>query len=181
MVERATGHARLGGCTSEHIWKPLGMASTTFRVRERPDLIDRLCSMTARTPAGELVVSLLIDLPVKEPRDKEGGARVHTTVPHYLRLLTSLLKNDRTLLKLETVHEMERPQLETPAYLADAIARPESAKYIAPDSPAGIKWEFDSGGNMNVEDIAGRARKGTIFWGGSPTLNGYDSTTIGFA
>jgi CubicO group peptidase (beta-lactamase class C family) len=33
MVERATGSARLGDYMSEHIWKPLGMASKTFRLR----------------------------------------------------------------------------------------------------------------------------------------------------
>lgn len=39
----------------ENIWKPLGMDSTTFRLRDRPDIESRLSGLTVRLPTGELI------------------------------------------------------------------------------------------------------------------------------
>jgi CubicO group peptidase (beta-lactamase class C family) len=114
MVERATGSARLGDYMSEHIWKLLDMKSTTLRLKERPDLAHRLSGITARAPISELVANPPMDVPVKNPRDEEGGAGVYTTAPDYLKLLTSLLRHDGKLLKSETVPEMYKATMGAP-------------------------------------------------------------------
>lgn len=51
---------------SQHMWQPLGMTSTTFRIVVRPDLIARLCGTTTRKLTGELVPDPA-PLPVTNP------------------------------------------------------------------------------------------------------------------
>jgi CubicO group peptidase (beta-lactamase class C family) len=169
MVERVTGSAHLGDYMAENIWKPLGMTSTTFRLAERPDIAGRLCGMTTRLPAGHLANPPL-PYPTKEPKDDEGGSGAYATAPDYLKLLSSLVKNDGKLLKPETVNEMFKPQLQNPAYLATLLAMPEFVRYLAPGMPAGLKWNYGLGGIIAMEEMSGRAAKGTMFWGGLPNL-----------
>lgn len=170
MVERVTGSAHLGDYMAENVWKPLGMASTTFRLAEQPGIADRLCGMTMRLPTGDLLANPPLPYPVKEPKDDEGGSGAYSTAPDYLKLLSSLLKNDGKLLKPETVNEMFKPQLQNPAYLEGVLAIPEVASYLVPGMPAGLKWNYGLGGIIAMEEIPGRARKGTMFWGGLPNL-----------
>jgi CubicO group peptidase (beta-lactamase class C family) len=170
MVERVTSSAHLGDYMAENIWKPLGMTSTTFRLAERPDIAGQLCGMTMRLPNGHLLANPPLPFPVKEPKDDEGGSGAYTTAPDYLKLLSSLLKNDGKLLKPETVNEMFKPQLPNPAYLAGVLAIPEFTKYLVPGMPVGLKWNYGLGGIIAMEEISGRAGKGTMFWGGFPNL-----------
>jgi CubicO group peptidase (beta-lactamase class C family) len=170
MVERVTGSARLGDYMTENIWKPLSMTSTTFRPAERPDIAGQHCGITMRLPTGDLLANPPIPYPVKEPKDDLGGSGAYATAPDYLKLLSSLVKNDGKLLKPETVNEMFKPQLENPAYLMGILAIPEFTKYLAPGMPVGLKWNYGLGGIIAMEEISGRAGKGTMFWGGFPNL-----------
>jgi CubicO group peptidase (beta-lactamase class C family) len=129
-----------------------------------------LCDMTMRLPTGELLANPTLPFPVKEPKDDEGGGGAYTTAPDYVKLLTSLLKKDGKILKPETVDEMFKPQLQNPSYLASVLAVPEAAKFMTPGLPSGLKWDFGLGGIITLQDIPGRASKGTMFWGGLPNL-----------
>ena len=169
MVERTNNNMRLGEYMSEHIWKPLGMSSTTFRLTERPDLARRLCGMTTRLPTGQLDASPSPPY-VVNPTDDEGGVGCYTTAPDYLKLLKSLLQNDGKVLKPETVTEMFEPQLHNPGYLAAALEGPRFARVAMPGMPAGTRWNWGLSGLIATEGLPGRAGRGTMLWGGRPNL-----------
>lgn len=58
MVERVNGNQKLGDYMQEHIWGPLGMKSTTFRIDTREDIRSRRLDMSMRNPkTGELMQS----------------------------------------------------------------------------------------------------------------------------
>jgi CubicO group peptidase (beta-lactamase class C family) len=92
LVERLNGGQRLGEYMKTHIWDPLGMKDTTFDITSRPDMMERMVSMSARLEDGTIVP---IPLPyVSPPDDDLGGVGCYSTANDYVKLLTSLLKRD---------------------------------------------------------------------------------------
>lgn len=167
MVERVNGNVRLGDYMKTHIWEPLGMTSTGFRLNENETVRKNLCPTTAKTPQGELVPSK--PYPNPDPVDDLGGGGLYSCVKDYLKVLVSLLKNDGTLLKPETVKLMFTPQLPDPKWLVETVYSPLGGAMFR----AGVesdKWNFGLGGILNAEDVDGVCKKGTMTWGGLPNL-----------
>jgi CubicO group peptidase (beta-lactamase class C family) len=50
MVERVNNSQKLGDYMQEHIWGPLGMKSTSFRIDAREDIRSVRADMTLRNP-----------------------------------------------------------------------------------------------------------------------------------
>jgi len=167
MVERVNGGLRLGEYMKTHIWDPLGMDSTTFRITQHEGIQNRLCSMTSKTPEGELVPSPA--LRTLDPKDDLGGGGLYASPTDYLKVLVALLKNDGTLLKPETVKLMFEPQLPDDRHLRTAASNSLAGPIIrgGVDSDA---WNFGLGGILNMEDVDGVCKKGTMTWGGLPNL-----------
>lgn len=66
--------------------------------------------------------------------------------------------------------EMVKTQLQDSRYLAVALEVPRFAK-IAKAGMMHVKgWNWGLGGMLATEDIAGRATKWSMFWGGRPNL-----------
>lgn len=58
MVERVNDNQKLGDYMQEHIWGPLGMESTSFRIDAREDIRSRRLDMSMRDPkSGTLIQS----------------------------------------------------------------------------------------------------------------------------
>ncbi|KIW84619.1 hypothetical protein Z517_00007 [Fonsecaea pedrosoi CBS 271.37] len=167
MVERVNGGMKLGQYMKKNIWDPLGMASTSFRPEENELVRSRLCATTARTAEGDLVPA--DPYPHHNPKDDLGGGGLYSSAPDYIKVLISLLKNDGLLLKPETVKVMFSPQLSNDAYLNATMATPGAGPMFrgGVDSSA---WNFGLGGILNMEDVAGVCKKGTMTWGGLPNL-----------
>ena len=166
MIERANGGIRLGDYMREHIWNPLGMSSTTFRPRKDEGIQNRLCSMTARTASGDLVPA-----PshwARDPKDDLGGGGLCSSPRDYMKLLVAILKIDGTLLKPETVDLMFEAQLSNDSLIEAAVsgdAGPMIRGGVVSDA-----WNFGLGGVLNMEDIDGVCKKGTMSWSGLPNL-----------
>jgi CubicO group peptidase (beta-lactamase class C family) len=90
----------------EHIWKPLEMDSTTFRVAGRPDIAARLPQIVVRSPSGTLTESRPFTEPWKYVTRDMGGGGMYTSAGGYLKLLMAILRNDGTLLSKTSVAEL---------------------------------------------------------------------------
>jgi len=167
MVERVNGDMKLGQYMKKNIWEPLGMTSTGFRLEENESIRTHLCPTSRRTPEGDLVSS--DPYFGQNPKDDLGGGGLYSSAPDYIKVLISLLKNDGTLLAPDTVKLMFTPQLSDDKYLVatatETIAGPMFRAGV--DSAA---WNFGLGGILNMDDVDGVCKKGTMTWGGLPNL-----------
>ncbi|KAK5197663.1 hypothetical protein LTR92_001905 [Exophiala xenobiotica] len=167
MIERVNGGLRLGEHMKQYIWDPLGMTSTGFRLAEHENIRDHLCATTARTPTGELVASAPYNF--QNPVDDLGGGGLHSSPADYIKVLISLLKNDGTLLRPETVKTMFEPQLPDPKHLLAMTQDPTGG----PMFRGGVNsdaWNWGLGGILTTDDVEGVCKKGTLSWGGLPNL-----------
>lgn len=165
MVERTNGNIRLGDYMKKHIWGPLGMNLTTFRLAEHEEVRARLVKITARVPEVGLVANPPLPYPAPNPKDDEGGAGAYSAATDYIKILTSLLKDDGKLLKPETVKEMFTPQLEGGGkYLKTVLQNPELATVMMAGMPIERDWNWGLGGTIVLDGIPGRASPGTMVW-----------------
>jgi CubicO group peptidase (beta-lactamase class C family) len=111
MVERVNGNQKLGDYMQEHIWGPLGMKSTTFRIDTREDIRSRRLDMSMRNPkTGELMQSPSRFWSEKY-KDDHGGGGVFSCAADYIKVLHALLRNDGTLLKPSSIDTLFTPYL----------------------------------------------------------------------
>ncbi|MDH4362479.1 MAG: beta-lactamase family protein [Acidimicrobiia bacterium] len=107
MVEAVTGQS-LGAYMAEHIFAPLAMTSTAFRITD--DMRSRLSDMHARLEDGSLV-PIEFEIP-QEPEFEMGGGGLYSTILDYARFLQLFLNRGRAgstqVIKPETVAEMTR-------------------------------------------------------------------------
>lgn len=86
MVEAVSGQ-RLGAFLGEHVFEPLGMSSTAFRISD--DMRSRLAKLHQRGDDGSLVA---IDLEIpQEPEFEMGGGGLYSTAGDYLRFARMIL------------------------------------------------------------------------------------------
>jgi CubicO group peptidase (beta-lactamase class C family) len=110
MVEATSGQ-QLGEYLRQHLFEPLGMSSTSFKLS--PAQRERLASMHARQDDGSLAV-----YPFEVPQDPEfemGGGGLYGTVQDYVRFTQMILHggtfNGNQVLKPETVALMSGNQI----------------------------------------------------------------------
>ena len=166
MVERVNGGVHLGEYMRHYIWEPLGMKSTTFRLNGNESVRRRLCSMTARFPSGDLIPSSAYR--TSDSKDDLGGGGICCSPHDYIKVLAAILKNDGRLLKPSTIESMFQPQLSDDTYIKAAVSGDAGAMYRA--GVVNDAWNFGLGGILNMEDVEGVCRKGTMSWGGLPNL-----------
>jgi CubicO group peptidase (beta-lactamase class C family) len=106
MVEAASGK-KLGAYFAEHLFDPLGMSSTAFKIGA--DMRRRLAKTHQRGEDGRLVP---IERETNQnPEFEGGGGALYSTVQDYLKFVRMILKGGVTdsgkrLLKAETVATM---------------------------------------------------------------------------
>src|SRR6266487_1906881 len=169
-VERLNGNIGLGEYMKIHIWEPLGMNSTTFRLSENESMRERLAKLTARLPSGALTAAEAPFWPEADVPDDCGGSGLFSCASDYIKVLASILKNDGKVLKPESVSKMFEPQLPDPKYIEENLEVPEWQPGFTLGSPVGKKWNHGLGGMLAMEDQPGQLSSGTIFWGGLPNL-----------
>ena len=86
MVEAASGMS-LGEYMAEHIFGPLGMTDTAFKISD--DMRSRISAMQARMEDGSLV-EMPFEIP-QEPEFEMGGGGLYSTVDDYCRFLAMML------------------------------------------------------------------------------------------
>ena len=107
MVEAASG-MRLGDYLREHVFAPLGMASTAYRIT--PSMRDRLAKVHQRNEDGSLSVTPFETN--QEPEFEPGGGGLYSTAEDYLRFMRMILNRGRAgeaqLLRPETIDLMSK-------------------------------------------------------------------------
>ncbi len=107
MVEAATGQ-RLGDYMRQHIFEPLGMHSTAYRIT--PSMRERLAKVHQRAADGSLGVTAFETN--QDPEFEPGGGGLYSTATDYLRFMRMILNNGRgngnVILRPETVALMSR-------------------------------------------------------------------------
>jgi CubicO group peptidase (beta-lactamase class C family) len=163
MVEKASGK-RLEEYFRDHIFTPLGMKDTSFRLS--PAQRERLVAMHTRQPDGTLK-PIEFEIP-QDPEFQMGGGGLYSTGPDYLRFARMFLREGRLdgaqVLRPETVGEMSRNQIGAldvtmlrtvqPASSADAEFFPGMVK----------KWGL--GFVINAEDAPTGRSRGSLAWAG---------------
>ena len=103
MVEAASGQ-RLGAYMQEHIFGPLGMGSTAYRIT--PSMRERLAKVHQREAGGGLSVTPFETN--QEPEFEPGGGGLYSTAGDYLKFIRMILNRGGCLLRPETVELMSR-------------------------------------------------------------------------
>lgn len=172
MVESVTNQS-LGDYMQEHIWGPLGMTSTTFRLHERLDIKARRADMSTRNDDGSVGPSSTRWFSEFTP-DDHGGGGVYSCVADYVKVLASLIKNDGILLSPANVDLLFTPCLtKAAAEKFQAIRSVQNAENDRHEMalPAPVKVDYALGGMTTLEDIPGGRKAGSMSWGGLPNLS----------
>ena len=108
MIEAVSGQ-RLGVYLAEHLFEPLGMTSTAFKIN--PDMRARLAKVHERAADGRLA-AIEFEVP-QEPEFELGGGGLYSTAGDYLRFVRMILNNGESstgarVLAPETVDLMSR-------------------------------------------------------------------------
>lgn len=164
VLEAVTGQS-LGRYMQEHVFDPLGMADTGFWPEKLPQTASRtvVCSLRDASSLS------LKPMPQSTPREHDvesGGAGLFTTAADYARFLHGFLGG--TLVGAAAVREMFTPQLtEAQSDMLELICyRSGVQDGFAPEFPTGLALNHGIGGAMNMEDVPGKRRKGSLMWSG---------------
>ncbi len=163
MVEAVSGQ-RLGAFMTEHILKPLGMASTAFKIT--PDMRARLAKVHQRGDDGTCAV---LDTEVsQEPEFEMGGGGLYSTVGDYLRFVRLFLNRGvvggRALLKPDTVEALSVNQMGDCRVSALQTAMPgesQDAEFFP-----GMPQTWSLGFMINMDQAPTGRSAGSLAWAG---------------
>ncbi|PWJ21983.1 serine hydrolase domain-containing protein [Jannaschia seohaensis] len=161
VVEAVSGQSITEFVTSE-ILEPLGMSRTAF---EPDGMEDRLAQVKARGEDGGFVP---FDLsPPPKPEVYGMGHCLYSTAPDYMRLLRMLLRGgelDGTRILSEgAVDQVFADQMEGKRFERMVATVPAVSADVDP-FPGAATHGF--GGLINIEDVDGGRRAGTLTWAG---------------
>lgn len=172
VLEKVTGQT-LGDYMKERFFEPLNLADTTFH----PTAVrDKMASRTVAFSVRDADTGVLseCECPVNtEPEIDGGGSGLWMTAADHARVLQGLVKagsdsnsDASSLLRKETVEEMFRPQLdETQQAMLKQMTDIYRSSMVAA-FPVGTEVNHGLGGVVNMNDIEGKRRKGSMTWVG---------------
>lgn len=166
VLEAITGRT-LNDYTGEYIFRPLGMADSGFNPKLLPQTANRTVQAAMRNiKTGELASAANFQLPTEHEVDSGGGG-LYTTPYDYATFLRGLLAG--RLLREETFAEMLKPQLDAglAKYLKAVAFHPTVRNTFVPEFPgAPIPLNHSLGGLLNLVDVPGKRRAGSMAWSG---------------
>lgn len=166
VLEAITGRT-LNDYMEEHIFRPLGMSDSGFRREKLPQTASRTVQAAMRNPkTGELTNASTWNMPLDHDVDSGGGG-LFTTASDYATFLRGLLSGK--LLGNEASKELLKPQLDdTKAQWLQVIAfHPSVHNTFAPEFTGDpIPLNHGLGGLINMVDVPGKRRAGSMAWSG---------------
>ncbi|CAK5269759.1 unnamed protein product [Mycena citricolor] len=168
IVERVSGKT-LEQYFKDHIFNPLGIASTTFYPTDQ--IKQALLPLSYRTKKGEIErwnAPPVVDMDPANVKVFLGGVGLYSTQKDYLAILRHLLQikagvASEPILTLSTVESLFQPTLCTKAADTINIQMPIFSRYL--NAPVGC-GQWSTGLLVNLEDVPGKRRKGSGAWGG---------------
>ncbi|KAL6400890.1 Acyltransferase LovD [Ilyonectria robusta] len=162
VLEKITGRT-LSEYTQEYIFDPLDMKDTGFWPGKLPQTQDRTVACTYRE--GEKLKPGPLPVP-KEHEMESGGAGIFSTAHDYGLFMCGLLQGK--LVSEAMLQTMFTPQLnDIQSTMLETIAYSHGGRgALVPEFPVGLKLNHGLGGVMNVEDVPGKRRRGSLMWSG---------------
>lgn len=120
LIERMSGKS-LSAYMEDHIFKPLGLGRSTFKLSQRRDMEEHAAQMWLRSEGGQLV-PIPSPYPVDAPDDC-GGLGLITSTSDFVSVLKDLLRESPVLLKAETVEAMFTPQFQHGSPMYDSLIK----------------------------------------------------------
>lgn len=167
LVVEHVSRQKLGDYMQRHIFAPLGMHDSGFRMARMAHVTPRVVENAVRNPkTGELLKSAWEFPQEREHEVESGGGGMFTTGVDYAKFLRAYLTGQ--LLKRETAAEMLKPQLnEAQRTWLQAVAfHPTVKNTFAPEFDEGMKLDHGLGGLLNTEDVPGKRRAFSMAWSG---------------
>ncbi|GJN83900.1 hypothetical protein PLIIFM63780_007451 [Purpureocillium lilacinum] len=165
VLEAVTGQS-LGEYMQMHVFGPLGMRDTGFWPERLPQTASRAVTFSYRDAAtGGLKPG---PPSVAEQHDVEsGGAGLYTTADDYARFLRGQLNGE--LVGDAILRQMLEPQLNSAQkeMFEGIVYRSGVQNGFAPEFPTGLPLNHGLGGALNMEDVSGKRRKGSMMWSGA--------------
>ena len=163
IVETTSGQ-KLGAYMQEHIFAPLGMDSTSFRLT--PAQRQKQAGMHARGQDGSLQVTAMeIE---QEPEFEMGGGGLYSTAQDYIRLTQMLLNegslNDNQILQAETVHLMAQNHIGALDVTAFKTVAPDLSNDANFYPEQAQKWGLSF--LINTEQTAQGRSSASLAWAG---------------
>jgi methyl acetate hydrolase len=163
MVEKVSGE-RLESYFHEHIFGPLGMADTSFKLS--PSQRGRLVAMHARGADGSLK-PIEFEMP-QEPEFFMGGGGLYSTGPDYLKFVRMFLNrgslDGKTVLRPETVAMMGQNQIGNVNVVMLKTVMPDSS--LDAEFFPGMVKKWGLGFMINTETAPTGRSAGSLAWAG---------------
>ena len=164
----------------KNIWEPLGITNMTFHIEQRPDMRDRMLELSIRQggfhplfltvadPNGKLEWGTNPWMDIDDiQEDDEGGFGIFGSAIDFHKVLQSIVAGDGKLLNHEMCDELFRPQLTKEAQEhAVKLYEYRDKEGIVSFAPSGKEISCSLSGMLNLKDVEGRRRAGTIMGGG---------------
>lgn len=153
----------LGEYMQEHIFTPLGIRDTGFHPSRLPQTKDRTVTELLRT-GGELKSRGRV---VEDWTMDGGGGGLYSTASDFAKFMQGLLAGklvSEATLDLMFSHQLNEKQvkgIEAFAYHMGAHG------LVAPEFPVDFPLNHGFGGMINVGDVPGRRRGGSMAWSGA--------------
>jgi methyl acetate hydrolase len=162
MVEKVSGE-RLESYFHEHIFGPLGMADTSFKLS--PSQRARLVAMHARGADG--LKPIEFEMP-QEPEFFMGGGGLYSTGPDYLKFVRMFLNrgslDGKTVLRPETVAMMGKNQIGDVNVVVLKSVLPDSS--LDAEFFPGMVKKWGLGFMINTETAPTGRSAGSLAWAG---------------
>ena len=163
MVEKVSGE-RLEDYFHEHIFGPLGMTDTSFKLS--PSQRGRLVAMHARGADGSLK-PIEFEMP-QEPEFFMGGGGLYSTGPDYLKFVRMFLNrgslDGKTVLRPETVAMMGQNQIGNVNVVVLKTVMPDSS--LDAEFFPGMVKKWGLGFMINTETAPTGRSAGSLAWAG---------------
>lgn len=165
----------------ERIWDPLDIKDMTFWPKKRDDMENRVAHISTLNEQNE---GPAVDAPDFDTTfaaaDCLGGAGVFASPKAYFAFLQAVLRRDPKLLSDGSWTELFKPQLDERCKKGfnDLIkASPLHAQFLGLGIPIDSPKQWSFAGLISEDGLDGRMSKGTIAWGGVPSMTWVSTTT----
>lgn len=172
LVERLTGQT-LEKYMSTNIWGKLGITDITFWPKSKPGVAERTAGMSMRDEkTGTLKHEMESIESTAGAKDCFGGHGAYASMPSFMKILMSLLRDDEVLLKRETTRMMFEPQLTDESREAMRVLWNDKAntKLFVGEFQPEVRKDWSLGGLLVMDGTKGWRRKNTLVWSGLPNL-----------
>ena len=163
-LEAVTGQT-LGAFAQANVFDQLGMTDTSFRPARLSHVAGRTVAHAQRNAEKGTLQPARWSLP-QDPEVESGGGGLYSTAEDYAKLLRGLLLG--RLLRDDTTKELFAPQLnDAQRELLQFIAfHPLVHNSFAPEFEKGEPISYGLGGLVNLCDVPGKRRAGSMAWSG---------------